>query len=129
MRNYKNIEAFKLSDELTLKIYTLLKTFPKDEIYSLTSQIRRAAVSIPANIAEGTSRQHKKEYLNFLYISRGSAAELEYLISLAKRIDYIKDDEYSEINALIIKTSKCLYFLIKSIENEDRSLTYSPIVQ
>lgn len=94
------------------------KKFPQEEIYSLTSQIRRAAVSILANIVEGSSRQYKKEYLNFLYISRGSTSELECLISLAQKLNYINENDFKDLNLLIIRTSKCLFFLIKSIQNE-----------
>ena len=72
MRDYKNIKAFQLADNLAVEVYKVTKKFPREETYGLVSQLRRAAVSVPANIAEGASRQHLKDYANFLYIARGS---------------------------------------------------------
>ncbi len=88
MRNFKNIKAFQLSDNLVVEVYKVTKYFPKEELYGLTSQLRRASLSVPTNIAEGASRQHKRDYLNFLYIARGSLAETEYLLHLANRLGY-----------------------------------------
>ncbi|HWH71018.1 MAG TPA: four helix bundle protein, partial [Candidatus Sulfotelmatobacter sp.] len=89
MRNYTKIEAWKLADDLTVAIYERTGTFPKEELYGLISQIRRAAYSVPANIAEGASRESKRDYLHFLYIARSSLSETHYFIHLAGRLGYL----------------------------------------
>jgi four helix bundle protein len=83
MRHYRKIEAWKLADDLTVVVYERTRSFPKDELYGLTSQLRRASYSVPANIVEGSSRESKKDYLHFLYIARGSLSEAQYFIHLA----------------------------------------------
>lgn len=118
MRNYKKIDAYKIADEVVFEIYQATRSFPKEELYGLTSQLRRAVVSVPANIAEGSSRQHNRDYLNFLYIARGSAAEVEYLLNLSKKLDYINSENFDRANKLICRVAKCLYFLIRSVESE-----------
>lgn len=118
MRNYKNIEIYQVAEEFVIEIYRLLKSFPKDELYSIVSQLRRASISITSNIAEGASRQHKKEYLNFLYISRGSVAEVESLLSISKRLDYLKEEDYERIKHLLNNLAKGLFYLIKSVEKD-----------
>jgi four helix bundle protein len=85
VRNIKNIKAFQLSDNLVIEVYRTTKHFPKEELYGLTSQLRRASLSVPTNIAEGASRQNKRDYLNFLYIARGSLAETEYLLNITNK--------------------------------------------
>ena len=98
------------SHAFTIRIYQVTKDFPRDELYSLTSQIRKAAYSIPANIAEGCGRNTQKELANFLQISLGSANECEYFLLLAKDLNYINVEIYSEsiieinlIKAMLIK--------------------------
>jgi len=76
-RDFKNIKAWQYADDLAVLVYDKTKSFPREEVYGITSQLRRASVSIPANIAEGASREHKREYLNFLYIARGSIVMLQ----------------------------------------------------
>jgi four helix bundle protein len=83
MRDYTKIEAWRLADDLTVAIYECTRSFPKEEVYGLTSQLRRAAYSVPANIVEGASRASKKDYLHFLYIARGSLSETQYFVHLA----------------------------------------------
>src|SRR3989338_5651134 len=122
MRDYKNIKAFQLSDELVVEIYKITKNFPKDEIYGLTSQLRRATVSIPANIAEGASRQHKKDYLNFLYVARGSLAEAEYLLHLANKLGYLDEKGFEDTVSYKQSVAKTLYGLIESVGKEVHSL-------
>lgn len=87
-------------------------------MYSITSQLRRAAVSVPTNIAEGANREHKKEYLNFLYIARGSTAETEYLLHLSMRLGYLEEDEYKKLEEIRKETAKTLYSLINSVKKE-----------
>jgi len=88
-RDYTKIKAWQLTDELALLIYKTTKEFPKSEIWGLTSQMRRAAVSVPANIVEGSARKNRKEYLQFLYIAMSSLAELDYYIRFTKELRYL----------------------------------------
>ena len=99
-------------------IYSKTRSFPKEELYGITSQLKRAAISVPANIAEGASREHKKEYLNFLYIARGSIAETEYLLHLANRLKYFQDDDYKKLEEFRKETAKILQGLINSVKKE-----------
>jgi four helix bundle protein len=88
-RNYKELIVWQRSIELVPKVYELLKRFPRHELYGLSDQIRRAAISIPANIAEGQARQHNKEFIQHLSIAKGSLAELNTLLIIALRLNYI----------------------------------------
>ena len=99
-RDFNNIKAWQHADDLSVLVYSKTMSFPKEELYGITSQLRRAVVSVPANIAEGSSREHKREYLHFLYIARGSIAETEYLLHLSKRLGYLQDDNYKEVENL-----------------------------
>ena len=107
-------------------MYFKTKSFPKEELYGITSQLRRSVVSVPTNIAEGASREHKKEYLHFLYVARGSIAEVEYLLHLSRRVGYLKDDEYKQVEDRRKEAAKTLQGLINSVKKdtkktEDRS--------
>ena len=98
--NHKDLDIWKESIELTKKIYLITKNFPKEEIYGLTSQIRRSCISIPSNIAEGSARNHDKEFIQFLYISLGSLAELDTQLIISKEIGYtdiIFDEDITKI--------------------------------
>lgn len=90
MKTHKDLDAWHKSMDLVTKIYTLTKDYPNHEVYGITSQIRRAAVSIPSNIAEGSARNTKKEYVQFLYIALGSASELETLILISENLHYLE---------------------------------------
>ena len=92
MPTHKDLDIWKLSIELVEKIYKLTALFPKEEIYGLVSQMRRAAVSIPSNISEGAARNHKKEYIQFLYMSLGSLSELETQIIISQKLNYLSDN-------------------------------------
>ena len=118
MRNYKTIKAWQLGDDLTVEVYKLSSNFPKDELYAMTSQIRRAAYSVPANIAEGAGRRTQKDYLRFLDITRGSLNETEYFLHLAYRLSYIDKVTLDSITKYLISTSKCLNGLIRAVELE-----------
>ncbi len=100
IKSYKDLDVWKRSIELVKKIYIITKDFPKEEIYGLTNQMRRCAVSIPSNIAEGKTRQHVNEYIQFLYIALGSCAELESQIIIAKELKYLKEPETEDLNEL-----------------------------
>lgn len=97
IKSYKDLEVWKISMDLIKKIYLVTKDFPKDEIYGLVNQMRRCAVSIPSNIAEGKMRQHTNEYIQFLYISLGSCAELETQITISSELRYISHDTVIEL--------------------------------
>jgi len=117
-RNFKNIKAWQYADDLAVLVYSQTRSFPREELYGITSQLRRAAVSVPTNIAEGASREHKGEYVHFLYVARGSIAETEYLLHLAKRLKYLQDNEYKKLEDLRTETAKTLHGLINSVKKE-----------
>ena len=117
-RDFKNIKAWQYADDLAVLVYSKTKSFPKEELYGITSQLRRAVVSVPANIAEGASREHKKEYLRFLYIARGSIGETEYLLHLSSRLEYLQDGGYKELEDLRKEAAKTLQGLINSVRKE-----------
>ncbi len=97
MSNYKQLDAWKISINLVTEVYKVLKLYPKEELYSLTSQTKRAAISVPANIAEGLGRQYKKDTLQFLHIARGSLYELETHLILAINIEILKKENFDSI--------------------------------
>ncbi len=103
---------------MCLKIYKMTRRFPKEEIYGLTSQLRRSAVSVPSNIAEGYGRQTTKEYIQALYIAYGSNCELETQVLLSGDLGYIKSDDLEEIKQDISEVERMLKALIKSLENK-----------
>jgi len=115
MRDHTKLRAFELADEVALMIYRLTKHFPKDERYGLTSQIRRAAVSVPSNIVEGCARESQIEYCRFLEIAFGSLRELHYQFSLSKRLEYIDQTEFNNCERMIIETEKVLNALVRSV--------------
>ena len=108
VKNFKELVVWQKSMELTLIIYHLVKHFPKEEMYALTSQICRAAVSIPSNIAEGQGRQSKAEFLNFLSIANGSLAEVETQLLIAIKLGYIQEADAQYAQDLIIQIGKML---------------------
>jgi four helix bundle protein len=108
MANYKNLIVWQKADELAFKVYQLTNTFPKEELFGLTSQIRRAVLSIPSNIVEGYSRKSKKELNRFIDIALGSLAEVEYLIEFSKKLGYIKKG-IDDIEKLITEVGKLLW--------------------
>ncbi|MBA7596939.1 hypothetical protein ES703_03933 [subsurface metagenome] len=97
IKNFQDLRIWQKGIEVVKDIYILTKKFPKEELYGLTSQMRRSAVSIPSNIAEGFRRYHNKEYKQFLYIALGSCAELETQIIIANELTYVKDNDKKEI--------------------------------
>ncbi len=97
IKTYRDLEIWKKGIELVKDIYTLTESFPKQETYSLVAQMRRSALSVPSNAAEGFRRYHNKEYKQFLYILLGSCAELETQITVAKELKYITEDKEVEL--------------------------------
>ncbi len=116
IRDYTKIEAWKLADDLVVEIYQRTKAFPRDELYGLTNQLRRAACSVPANIVEGSSRGTKKDYLHFLHVARGSLSETQYFIHLAQRLGYLENPE--PLITQSRRTFACLHGLIVAVEAE-----------
>jgi len=116
INSYKDLIVWQKSMELVLSIYELTNQFPKEEIYGLISQMRRAAVSIPSNIAEGRCRGTRKDYAQFLRIAYGSGAELEIQIEIAKRISKTKDLEYKKAEDLLEQVMKMLNSIINKLK-------------
>ncbi|MBW2976349.1 four helix bundle protein [Candidatus Woesearchaeota archaeon] len=115
-RLYKNIEIYKLSYDFVFEIYNITKKFPETENNNLTWQMRRAAVSIPINIVEGSTRHSEKAFLNFLTYAYGSTKELEVLLSLSKDLGYINQKQYSEINKKLDEIMAKLFKFMNNIE-------------
>ena len=123
MRDYTKIEAWKLADDLTVTIYEITRVFPREETYGLTSQLRRASYSVPANIAEGSSRESKRDYLHFLYIARGSLSEAQYFIHLARRLGYLGEAQAQGLTDQTKRTFGCLHGLIQAVEKETTKIS------
>ena len=116
MRDFKKLQVWEKAHALTLAVYKKTDNFPKSEMIGLTSQIRRAVVSIPTNIAEGCGRRSKKEFLYFLNIAFGSASELQYLIFLSSELNYLDQIQGKQFLCEITEIKKMLFSLIKRIE-------------
>ena len=112
----QKLDVWKLAHELVLKVYKITGNFPKTEQFGLTNQLRRSVASIPANIVEGQARQYKKEYIQFLYISKASAEETHYHLFLAKDLGYLSEEEYNLLQEICVRIKMMLYKLIRSIE-------------
>jgi four helix bundle protein len=115
--SYRDLLVWQKSIDLVSEVYKLTENFPKSEIYGLSSQMQRAAVAIPSNIAEGQKRAHKKEFMQFLYIAYGSGAELETQIEICKRLNKLKDLDYTAIVSKLSEVMKMLNALISSLKN------------
>jgi four helix bundle protein len=115
MRDYKKYSIWNDSHKLTLEIYLLTKKFPKEELFGITSQIRRAVSSVPTNIAEGCGRNSDLDFKRFLIISHGSATEVEYLIFLSFELNYKPEEEYIHLTGKIEILRKQIHTLIKKI--------------
>jgi four helix bundle protein len=118
MHNFRNLDVWKKSLQLTKSIYLTTSDFPKHEQWGLTSQMRRSAVSISSNIAEGSSRKSNKDFIRFLEISLGSAFELETQVITSKEVEFITEDKLIEINNLITEIQKKIYRLIESLKDK-----------
>ncbi len=117
IKNYKDLDIWKRSIGVVENIYKITKNFPKEEMYGLTSQLRRSAVSIPSNIAEGFARFSNKEYKHFLFISLGSCAELSTQIIIALRLGYLERREAEELLNEIDEISKMTMGLVKKLNS------------
>jgi len=112
---HKNLEAWKQSMDLAIGVYGATEIFPSREIYGLTNQIRRAVVSVPSNIAEGAARQTKKEFSNFLHIAQGSLSELDTQLELARRLGFLRDASWRELDSRMVQIDKILTGLIRHV--------------
>ncbi|MBU0558953.1 MAG: four helix bundle protein [Bacteroidetes bacterium] len=117
IKSFKDLVVWQKSHELTLEIYKITLNFPSEEKFGLTSQMRRAAYSIPANIVEGHSRKSKKEFLQFLSIAKGSLEELKYFIILSSDLEYINNEITEQLESMSEEVSKMLYAFTKSLSN------------
>ncbi|UOY06734.1 four helix bundle protein [Muricauda sp. SCSIO 64092] len=117
MRNYKKYSVWQLGHEITLEIYKMTKTFPKEELYGITSQMRRATYSIPSNIVEGCGRESDAEFRRFLIISQGSASELEYFTILVHDLEYINNSTFEIVLDKVNKIRRSLNNLIHKIQS------------
>jgi len=118
MRTYKELTVWQKAFDLTLGIYRATKKFPREETYGLVMQMRRAAIAIPSNIAEGYCRQHKREYIQFLTIAFASGGELETQLLIAKKLKLLKEAEFQKLNDLLSEVMKMLNVLIKRIKSK-----------
>ncbi len=115
MKTHKELNVWKDSIELVVEIYEITKHFPREEMYGLTSQIRRAGVSVPANISEGAARNYTKEFIRFLRIAQASLSEVETLMIISLRLSYLDENLFKTIQGRIFKVNAQLSGLIKSI--------------
>ena len=113
MKTHKDLNVWKESILLVTLIYEKTKSFPKDELFGLTSQIRRSAISIPSNISEGAARESNKEYLRFLYIAQGSISELDTQLIKADNLNFLSKADYIMLNEKLVSIRKMLTGLIK----------------
>jgi four helix bundle protein len=118
LKNYRDLKVWQKSYRLCLALYRITKIFPKEERYGLTSQIRRSAVSIPSNIAEGYGRKTTADYLRSLYIAYGSVCELETQVLLSGDLNYVNKENLKALKDDTEEVERMLKALIKSLENK-----------
>lgn len=118
MQNFKELKVWEKAHQITLSIYKVSASFPKEEIYSLTNQLRRAASSIPANIAEGCGKNTQADLANFLNISLGSANETEYFLILSKDLDYLTEEQFTILSNSINEVKAMLISLIGRVRSK-----------
>ena len=116
MQNFRDLKVWQKSHAIVLGVYKATKVFPRDEIYSLTSQIRRAASSVPANIAEGCCRSGDAEFARFLYIAMGSASELEYHLVLSHDLGFLAKSEAERLSSEVSEVKRMLAAFIKKLK-------------
>jgi four helix bundle protein len=117
MRDQTKLRAFELADHLAVSVYRVTAKFPREELYGLTSQMRRAAVSIPSNIVEGCARNSHADYLRFLHMAFGSLRELHYPLSLSKHLGFLSNEDSSLIEPKFFETEKVLNGLIRALRD------------
>ena len=117
MRDHTKLRAFELADEVAMLVYRVTAGFPKEELFGLTSQLRRSAVSVPSNIVEGCARDSEADYLRFLNIAFGSLRELHYQSNLSKRLGFLSNEDLSLIEPKVVETEKVLNGLIRDLRD------------
>ena len=117
IKSFRDLEVWQLAHSFVLEVYKITEKFPKNEEYRITSQLLRAVVSIPTNIAEGKGRQTLKDYIHFLIIARGSLEETKYLIFLSKELSFIGEEKYFELEETLNTIGKKLNNLINSLKS------------
>lgn len=115
--HYKDLIVWQKAMDLVTEVYSVTKNLPKDELYGLTSQLRRAAVSVPSNIAEGNARTSSGDYLRFLSIARGSNSEVEIQLLICVRLDYLLEEDIKTALGLCEEIGKMITTMIKKIRN------------
>jgi len=121
IKNFCDLDAWEKGHSFLLKIYKITKSFPRQELYGLTSQIQRAAVSITNNIAEGFSRYHYREKANFYYNARGSVSEVQNLLIIARDLGFIKKDEQGELDRLGEDVKMLINGMIRAVDKQLKS--------
>lgn len=116
MRDYRKLRAFELADQLAIAVYKSTSSFPKEEMFGLTSQLRRAAASAPSNIVEGSAKSSQADYVRFLEIAYGSVCEVEYQLSLAQRLSYLDKQTATEVVSIANETGRVLNGLLRSLK-------------
>ncbi|MCU1281474.1 MAG: four helix bundle protein [bacterium] len=119
MQDFKDLKVWQRAHDLTLGVYQATRTFPREETYALTSQLRRSASSVAANIAEACGRDGSAEFGRFLKVAMGSASETEYHLILARDLEYMKRDAWEKLNAHTIEVKKMLSALILKLRTDD----------
>jgi four helix bundle protein len=119
MKTHKDLEVWKKSISMVTEINDVTRRFPKDELYSMVSQIRRAAISIPANISEGCARRSSREYQQFLYISLGSASELDTHLIISQNLKFCESEALLKLQESVEEIKKMLMGLIKSLNRDN----------
>jgi four helix bundle protein len=122
MQDFRNLKVWQKSHSLTLELYKVTESFPGTEIFGLTTQIRRACSSIPANIAEGCGRNSDAEFRRFLTIGMGSACELEYHLLLSRDLRFLNNSDYQKLEQATIEIKQMLTTLIKRLKADSRKL-------
>jgi len=121
MRNFRDLKVWEKAHQLTLSTYRVTKLFPKDELYGITSQLRRSCISTPTNIAAGCGRSSDRDFARFLDIAGGSASETEYLYILAKDLGYCGDEDFSKLNEDVNEIKRMLNSFTQKLRAENNT--------
>lgn len=119
MRDHTKLRAFELADQVVMRVYACTASFPREELFGLTSQVRRAALSAASNIVEGCSRTTTADYVRYLEMAYGSAREANYQLSVAHRLGFLPNPGYQEVSSLSEESCKVLNALIRSLRDQD----------
>jgi len=117
VRNYSELIFWQKAVDLVVEVYRAVRNFPREEVYGLTSQLKRAAVSIPSNIAEGQGRRTSKDFIHFLFVANGSSREVETQTIIARRLGYLNEEVERQLLSRCAEVGKILYGLINSLES------------